>query len=122
MGSWWPGTAARHASTPAELVTDLHLAGVIVMGDNVEDAQQVAATARAVQRAAAADGRDWPAVVTVDQEGGRVARLPDEVTAFPTAMTAGAAIAGDPVAGTAAVTDAGLAGGGRSCGPSASRG
>ena len=99
-------------TTPATLVRELHLAGVIVMGDNVVDAEQVTATAAAVQQAAADDGRTWPAVVTVDQEGGVVARLKSPVaTDFPTFMSAGAAIAGgtargDEAAAAAVVTEA----------------
>jgi len=80
--------------TAAVLVSELHAAGVIMMGDNVASSEQVLATAQAVQQAAAADGRDWPAVVSVDQEGGRVARLEGLATAFPTFMSAGAAVAG----------------------------
>ena len=80
---------------PADLVRELHAAGVIVMGDNVVDAGQVRASAEAVQQAAREDGRDWPAVVSVDQEGGLVARLKSPVAAdFPTFMSAGAALAG----------------------------
>lgn len=80
---------------PAALVRELHAAGVIVMGDNVVDAEQVRASAEAVQQAAREDGRDWPAVVSVDQEGGLVARLKSPVAAdFPTFMSAGAALAG----------------------------
>ena len=99
-------------ATPAALVRELHVAGVIVMGDNVADAEQVAATAAAVQQAAADDGRTWPAVVSVDQEGGLVARLKSPVaTDFPTFMSAGAAIAGgrargDEAAAAAVVTEA----------------
>ncbi len=101
--------------TPADLVRELHLAGVIVMGDNVADAEQVAATTAAVQEAAADDGRTWPAVVSVDQEGGIVARLKSPVaTDFPTFMSAGAAIAGawargDEASATDAVTRAAAA-------------
>src|SRR5680860_386987 len=78
-------------ATAADLVAELHLAGVILMGDNVADHDQVRETAAAVQAAAAAGGRDWPAVVSVDQEGGRVARIGVPATEFPTLMTAGAA-------------------------------
>ena len=87
-------------ATAAGLVTDLHLAGVIMMGDNVADHEQVRATAVAVQGAATADDRDWPAVVSVDQEGGRVARIAGPATEFPSLMTAGAAR--DPAATEAA--------------------
>jgi beta-N-acetylhexosaminidase len=99
-------------ATPADLVRELHLAGVIVMGDNVDDAEQVSATAAAVQQAAAADGRTWPAVVAVDQEGGVVARLKSPVaTDFPTFMSAGAAVLGarargDEASGAGVVTTA----------------
>lgn len=92
---------ARYGGTDpadaASLVAELHLAGVILMGDNVAesggvvDVDQVRATAGAVQSAGTADGRDWPAVVSVDQEGGRVARVGAPATEFPTLMTAGAA-------------------------------
>jgi beta-N-acetylhexosaminidase len=84
----YEGTAPAAA---AALVTELHAGGVILMGDNVVDPRQVRATADAVQQAAAADGRTWPAVVAVDQEGGRVARVGEPATEFPTLMTAGAA-------------------------------
>lgn len=108
-------TVARYGGTdpgtPASLVKELHLAGVIVMGDNVAGADQVAATAVAVQQAAADDGRDWPAIVSVDQEGGRVERFTGEVTAFPTLMTGGAAVAGDPDTGARAVSGAAQAAG-----------
>ncbi len=45
---------------PANLVRDLHLAGVAVGGYNVVDAAQVRATTAAVTRAHAADGRSFP--------------------------------------------------------------
>lgn len=105
VAAWTPEQLAggvlvpRYAGTdpraPADLVRELHAAGVIVMGDNVVDAEQVRASTEAVQQAAREDGRDWPAVVSVDQEGGLVARLKSPVAAdFPTFMSAGAAIAG----------------------------
>lgn len=85
---------ARYSGTDtgaaASLVQELDLAGVILMGDNVASIDQVRATAAAVQKAVAA-GRDWPAVVAVDQEGGTVARVGEPVTQFPTFMTLGAA-------------------------------
>lgn len=52
-----------------------HLGGVIVMRDNVATVEQVRATTAAVHAAVGADGRSWPAIVTVDEEGGRVSRL-----------------------------------------------
>lgn len=94
----YPGT---DPATAADLVRRHHLAGVILMGDNVADPLQVRATAAAVQDAAGADERGWPAVVAVDQEGGSVARVRSPATEFPTFMTYGAA-GDDDVARSAA--------------------
>lgn len=115
---------ARYTGTDpaaaADLVAELHLAGVILMGDNVAqtggiaqsgglaDVEQVRATAAAVQEAVAADGRDWSAVVSVDQEGGRVARVGPPATEFPTFMTAGAAGGGEVVRQASAASAAEL--------------
>ncbi|NUS41094.1 MAG: hypothetical protein HOP97_05665, partial [Terrabacter sp.] len=55
---------------PARMVRDLHLAGVSVTGANVADRDQVLAMTSALADAAQADGRDFPPVIGVDQEGG----------------------------------------------------
>lgn len=71
----------------AATVANWHLGGVILMADNIVTADQVRASAAAFQAAVAADGRSWPAVVAVDEEGGRVSRLRaviDELPAFAT--------------------------------------
>lgn len=100
----------RYAGTdPAEagdLVGDLHLAGVAVTGDNVADADQVVATTRAVSEAVAADGRTFPALIGVDQEGGLVSHLRGVATEFPPFADAGAAIAAAPRDGAGVVTRA----------------
>lgn len=76
----------------------LHLAGSIIMGDNVPttsggqvDAGAMTAVNAALQQAARADGRAWPALIAVDQEGGLVARLRAPLTEWPAAMSYGAA-------------------------------
>ncbi|MBE0008838.1 beta-N-acetylhexosaminidase [Arthrobacter sp. AET 35A] len=81
-----------------QAIRDLHLAGSIVMGDNVPltangavDPVAMTAVTRGFTEAVAADGRTWPAVVSVDQEGGQVARLGSPLTSWPTPMTYGAA-------------------------------
>lgn len=78
-------------------IRELHLAGTIVMGDNVPlatdgrvDAAAMAAVNERFSSAVAATGRDWPAVVAVDQEGGLVARLKAPLTEWPAPMTLGA--------------------------------
>jgi beta-N-acetylhexosaminidase len=84
--------AAYHGTgSPAAFVDRLHLGGVVVFSENVVDAAQITGSNRALQRSAASAGREWPVLVGVDQEGGRVARVVSGATAFPTLMTAGAA-------------------------------
>ena len=85
VARYW-GTGA-----PADLVTRLHLGGVIVMGDNVTSTDRVRGSNRALQRAAREAGRRWPVFIGVDQEGGIVERVKSDATGFPAFMTAGAA-------------------------------
>ena len=99
----YEGTEPAAAARP---VIELHAAGVIVMGYNVNSAGQVQATTEAVQQAARRDGRDHLPVIAVDQEGGTVARLGGIVPELPAFMSAGAAIRGNGAVGERAVTDA----------------
>lgn len=78
------------AAGAAALVSSEHLAGVIVMGGAASDASQVRALTGAVADAASADGLTYPAVISVDQEGGPVARLRGFVPDLPAFMAAGA--------------------------------
>ncbi|NEE02917.1 beta-N-acetylhexosaminidase [Phytoactinopolyspora halotolerans] len=73
---------------PVDLVTELNLGGVIVMGDNIDDPDQLRDVTQEVQEA---DGRPYPVMVGVDQEGGTVARVRSPATEFPTYMALGAA-------------------------------
>lgn len=82
----------------AAAIERLHLGGSIVMGDNVPlssdgtvDTAAMAAGIGLLQKAARADGRTWPAVIGVDQEGGVVARLRAPLTEWPAPMSYGAA-------------------------------
>lgn len=81
---------------PARMVRELHLAGVSVTTDNIVDAGQVRAMTAAISEAAARDGRDFPPVIGVDQEGGYVSHLRGVATEFPHFQSAGLAIAADP--------------------------
>lgn len=100
----------RYAGTdpevPAQLVRDLHLAGVCVTADNVVDEAQVRATTEAVSAAVADSGRDFPAVIGVDEEGGTVAHLRGIATTFPAFAAAGEAIADSGRRGRVAVKEA----------------
>ena len=87
-----------HGTDPAEpaaMVRDLHLAGVSVTSGNIADADQVTALTAAVTRAAEQDGRSFPPVIGVDQEGGYVSHLRGIATEFPHFQSAGLAIQAD---------------------------
>jgi beta-N-acetylhexosaminidase len=62
--------------TPAErrFLRDYHIGGVILMGQNVSDPAQVARLTADIQAAIQA-GSGVPALIAIDQEGGRIARL-----------------------------------------------
>lgn len=72
-------------------IRDLHLGGVILYGSsgNIENNSQVAALIESIQRTARAAG-GVPLFVSIDQEGGLVARLTQGVTLFPGNMALGA--------------------------------
>jgi beta-N-acetylhexosaminidase len=76
------------AGIPVELrvlAREFDLGGVILFSRNIESAEQVAE----LSFEAAALGRAAPAWVSVDQEGGRVARLTSPFTRWPPAATLG---------------------------------
>jgi beta-N-acetylhexosaminidase len=61
------------------------LAGVIYFARNIDSPEQVAELSKEVTSL----GRDWPLWISVDQEGGRVARLKSPFTEWPPAATLG---------------------------------
>ena len=84
IGSF-PGT-----TVPAELralAREFDLGGVILFGRNIEAPEQVAELTGECE----ALGRSMPAWVSVDQEGGRVARLKEPFTRWPPMATLGRA-------------------------------
>jgi len=75
-------------TVPAELrrlVAEFDLGGVIYFARNIEEPRQVAELSREV----AALAVDWPLWISVDQEGGRVARLKRPFTEWPPMVTLG---------------------------------
>jgi beta-N-acetylhexosaminidase len=75
-------------SVPAELrklVAEFDLGGVIYFARNIVEPRQVAELSREVADLAI----DWPLWISVDQEGGRVARLKRPFTEWPPAITLG---------------------------------
>ncbi len=94
---------------PAEVAAMLreeHLAGVSITNGNVVDEDQVREMTSALIQASKDDGRDFPPVIGVDQEGGYVSHLRGIATEFPAFDAAGAAIANDPVSGRETVRQA----------------
>jgi beta-N-acetylhexosaminidase len=83
----------RSSTSAARAVARLHLGGVILFEENVPSnvVSGLRSGAARVQAAMRADGRDWPAIIAVDQEGGPVARIGAPATAFTGAMALGAA-------------------------------
>ena len=82
------------ADVPASLIADENLGGVLLFGPNVEGLAQVQQVGAAAQEAAETAGRDWPAMIAVDNEGGNVQRLSARTgpwTTFPPFAAAGGA-------------------------------
>lgn len=70
--------------TPAGLVKEFHLGGIIYLGNNIVDAAQVAAFSADLQ---AVEPGAPGLFISVDQEGGRVQRITDGVTRIPSARS-----------------------------------
>jgi beta-N-acetylhexosaminidase len=72
-----------HGTEPSRDLRDLfktyHPGGVILFSHNLEDPEQAAHLTNALQKLAP----KLPLLVSIDQEGGRVARLPKGFTVFP---------------------------------------
>lgn len=93
--------SGAHPGEAAALVESYHLAGVILFAENITSADQVRQSADAVQEAQAEMGRDWPAVISVDNEGGLVQRMSGasgDWTTFPPFAASGATRDGEVVA------------------------
>lgn len=91
---------------PAALVRDLNLAGIQITSTSIVDRDQVLALTSAVSDASAGLGRDYPAIIGVDQEGGYVSHLDGIATEFPAFEAAGATIQAKPERGPAIVQEA----------------
>jgi beta-N-acetylhexosaminidase len=96
-----PFFAGTSVEAHAAVVARLHLAGSIIMGDNVPldpqgkvDLAAMTAVNQRLAQATRADGRPWPGIISVDQEGGIVARLGAPLTEWPAPMSYGAAGSG----------------------------
>ncbi len=90
--------ASTNAAPMAALIDQLHLAGSIIMGGNVPggdqgvDLETLAAELETLT--SAAQDREVPPMISVDQEGGLVTRVAAPLTEWPTPMSYGAAALG----------------------------
>ena len=69
---------------PSDIVAAFHLGGVLYLENNIESAEQLRGLSSGLQTAAQAGGGP-ELLIAVDQEGGRVNRITDQVTVFPSA-------------------------------------
>ena len=95
-------TGNQHCDTPvtqlppvlADMIASSDLGGIILFADNLVDSAQMVALNRDLQRAAMQSKSGLPLLIGIDQEGGRVNRLPrDEAAAFAGNMAIGATFA-----------------------------
>lgn len=78
----------------AKLLIDYQIGGVILFAENVQQPEQIIQLTAQLQAVAAAQGSDLPMFIGIDQEGGRVARLPrQQSTSFSGNMAVGATYA-----------------------------
>ncbi|MCI3918835.1 beta-N-acetylhexosaminidase [Paenibacillus sp. TRM 82003] len=84
----FPGTTLDEEMR--ELIAEGRIGGVILFARNVATNEQVAALTESLQ-STAADAGVLPLLVSIDQEGGMVARLTDSVALMPGNMAIGAA-------------------------------
>ncbi|PRX50557.1 beta-N-acetylhexosaminidase [Prauserella shujinwangii] len=108
-----PGNQRKYGvDTPAEVVRRYQVGGVIYFNhsgtDNVDDPVQVARLSNGLQRAALGSGSRLPLIVSIDQEGGRVTRIADPATEYPSAMALGAGRSADDARTAAAINGAEL--------------
>lgn len=92
-------TAAGKCRTPltslppelAKLISQYDIGGVILFAENLQHTQQIIGLNRQLQQAAAQSALKQPLFISIDQEGGRVARLPRQLaTSFSGNMAIGA--------------------------------
>ncbi len=82
------------------MIEQLRPGGIVLFARNVQSPQQLAELNADLQRTARANGSP-PLIISIDQEGGRVARLRQETgfAEFPSAQTVGASRAAEKWAG-----------------------
>lgn len=79
-------------STPREIIEEYHLGGVLYFAwtDSVDSPEQAAGLSNGIQEVMSTTGAEIPGLISIDQEGGLVARLLEPATQTPGAMALGA--------------------------------
>lgn len=78
----------------AQLISDYDVGGVILFSENLQDIPQIVELTQTLQQAAQRSALKQPLFIGIDQEGGRVARLPrHQATSFSGNMAIGATYA-----------------------------
>lgn len=78
----------------AKLITKHNIGGVILFAENIDNIAQIVKLNNAMQQAAAKSSLGAPLFISIDQEGGRVARIPRDIaTSFTGNMSIGASYA-----------------------------
>ena len=75
----------------AKAISRYDIGGVILFSENIQNIEQIISLNQQLQQAASASKSGLPLFISIDQEGGRVARLPRDVaTSFTGNMSIGA--------------------------------
>lgn len=72
-----------------DLIRNHHIGGLILFGRNYENPEQLRCLIADLQKTALSSSTGLPLFISVDQEGGRVARLPAPFTDYPPASCLG---------------------------------
>ena len=67
------------------LINEYKVGGVILFARNIEDSSQMIELTRALQE----NNNNIPLFISIDEEGGRVSRLPEDIEKFPAAFDIG---------------------------------
>lgn len=97
--------ASFRVGTIAKAIKRYHLGGVILMQQNIRGARQVKRLNAGLAAAGRKEAAGLPLLIGVDQEGGRVARVRNGATVFPSARTVGRT--GDPALARLLARDSG---------------
>lgn len=69
------------------LINSYHVGGLIFYKNNISSTSQIISLQNEIREAN--KGNKWPLLLGVDQEGGRISRLPNEVQNLPTSLAIG---------------------------------